>query len=169
MKKKVNINFILVIVLVAAMMLVPIVLGVAYAELNSEMVSLKSSMDATLESNDEIEDVEGYGLIAESIGYGFGAFAGILVLAMIIIVAGYALLLFVFALIARLVFAREGKRLLAYRILMGIDYVLQVGLVLFLGEMLLGEFNVGPLVLMLLVLAGLVYSARNTYTKRICE
>ena len=125
-KKRANINFILVIILTAVMMLVPIILGAAYVELNNEMDSLKSEMSATLEDG-EVGDVEGYGVIAQGIGYGLGSFAGALVLVMIVLVGGYAFVLFLIALIARLVFAKEGKRLLAYRILMGVEYALQAG------------------------------------------
>lgn len=168
MKKRANINFLLVIILTVAMMVVPIVLGVALVDLSSELEGVKSSMDATLEGS-EIDDVEGYGVIAESIGYGFGAFAGAILLVVIFLVGGYAFVLFLIALIARLIFGKEGKRLLAYRILMGFEYALQAGIILFFADVLSGEFNVVPLVIMLLVLAEIVYGVINTYTKRICE
>lgn len=167
-KKRANINFILVIILTAVMMLVPIILGAAYVELNNEMDSLKSEMSATLEDG-EVGDVEGYGVIAQGIGYGLGSFAGALVLVMIVLVGGYAFVLFLIALIARLVFAKEGKRLLAYRILMGVEYALQAGIIIFFVDILSGEFNVGPLVIMLVVLAEIVYGCVNTFSKRICE
>lgn len=166
--KKANIIFILAVVLAVAIAIVAIGLGLAFTELGSGMDTLRNDMSATLEGG-EVDDVEGYGLIVEGAGYGLGAFAGIVLLFAAIFVGGYAFLLFLFALIARLVYAKEGKRLLAYRILMGFEYVLQAGIFLFFCILLSEGFNPGLLVIMLLVLAELVYGVLNTFTKRICE
>jgi len=84
-------------------------------------------------------------------------------------VGGYAGLLLVFAVLARLVFAKEGGRLLAYRILMSVEYVLQAGILVFLIGLLLDGFDIVFLILTLMIAAGLIYSGINTYTKRICE
>ncbi|MBQ8821347.1 MAG: hypothetical protein IJZ82_01775 [Lachnospiraceae bacterium] len=135
MKKKVNNNFTLVILLVAAMLLIPLIFGLALIDLDSDMDSLKNEISTTLEDG-EVDDVEGYGVIAESVGYGFGAFASVIIFVIILMVGGYALLLFVIALIARLIFKAEGKRLTAYRILMGVEYVLQLGIVYLLVDSL---------------------------------
>lgn len=167
MKKKANQNFIMAMILVAAMVLVCIFFGAALVDLDSDLDSMKSDISTTLEDG-EVEDVEGYGVIAESIGYGFGAFASAIIFAVILLVGGYAFLLFIVALIARLIYAGKGKRLIAYRILMGVEYLLQVGLILFFGDILVGSFNVVTLVIMLLILIEIVYGAVNTYTKRIC-
>ncbi len=168
MKKRANINFILIIILTVAMLLVPAILGIALIDLDSDMESLKSEISVALE-DDEMDDVEGYGVIAEGVGYGLGAFAGALVFAVALLVGGYAILLFVVALIARLVFAKEGKRLVVYRILMGLEYILQLGILIFFVDMLSGGFQLGALLLMLLVLAELVYGCVNTFTKRILK
>ncbi len=168
MKKTANKNFIMAILLVAAMTLVCILLGVVLIDLDGDLDSAKNSISTTV-GDGAVEDVEGYGVIAESIAYGFGAFAGAILLVIIFLVGGYAFVLFLIALIARLIYAKEGKKLLAYRILMGVEYLLQTGLFLFFIDSLMREFNVIILIMMLLVLAEIVYGVINTYTGRICE
>lgn len=168
LKKKVNINLILALVLVAGLLMIPIALGMIVNDMSGELNELGEEMSTAFEDG-EIDTVEGHGLILEGAGYGLGAFAGTMLIIIIFMVGGYAGLLFVFAVMARLIFAKEGGRLLAYRILMGVEYVLQAGIVVFLVSMLLEGFDIVFLLMTLMVLAGLIYSARNTYTKRICE
>ncbi len=168
LKKKVNINLILALVLVAGLLMIPIALGVIVNDMSGELDALGEEMSTAFEDG-EIDTVEGHGLIWQGAGYGFGAFAGTMLMIVIFMVGGYAGLLFVFAVMARIIFAKEGGRLLAYRILMGVEYVLQAGIVVFLISMLLEGFDFVFLLMTLMILAGLIYSARNTYTKRICE
>ena len=168
MKKTVNGNFILCMLIVAALVLLCVFFGVATTDMGGEMDSIKSDISETLEDG-EVDDVEGYGVIAESIGYGFSAFASAILLVMILLVGVYAFALFIIALIARLVYKSEGKRLAVYRVLMGIEYLLQAGLILFLGEILVNSRNLTVLVVIVPLLAAIVYGVRNTYTKRICE
>lgn len=167
LKKKVNINFLLALVLVAGLLMIPVVLGVAVNDMSGELDALESDISATLEEG-EVDDVEGYGVLAEGTAYGLGTFANTMLIIVIIMVGGYAGLLFVFAAMARLIYAKEGKRLLAYRILMSVEYVLQAGIIVFLVNLLLGGFDIVFLLMILMIAAGLIYSARNTYTKRIC-
>ncbi len=168
MKKTVNKNFILCMLVVAALVLLCVLFGVATADIGGEMDSVKSDISGILEG-EEVNDVEGYGVIAESIGYGFSAFASAILFAMILLVGAYAFVLFIVALIARLVFKSQGKRLVIYRILMGVEYVLQAGLILLLGDMLVNSGNGIVLVIIVPLLAEIVYGVRNTYTDRICE
>lgn len=66
---------------------------------------------------------------------------------------------------ARAVFSKQGKGLLAYRILMGIAYILQGGIVLFC----INVMSVSWIILAALVAAGIVYGGINTYTERIFD
>ena len=82
----------------------------------------------------------------------------------------YTLLMFVIALIARLIFSTSKKRLLAYRILMGLEYVLQgVVLVILLALFVNGVLKMTGIISVILLLGQLIYSAINTYSKRILE
>ena len=168
LKRKVNINFILALVLVAGLLMIPIVLGVAVNDLSSDIDAPGDGISTALEDG-EADEVEGYGMLLEGAGYGLGTFANAMLMVVIIMVGGYAGLLFVFAAMARLIFAKEGGRLRAYRILMGVEYVLQAGIIVFLGNLLLSGFDIVFLLMILMIGAGLIYSAVNTYTKRICE
>lgn len=168
MKKAVNKNFILCMLVVTALVLLCVLFGVATTDIGGEMESVKSDISGILEG-EEVNDVEGYGVIAESIGLGFGVFASAILFAMIFLVGAYAFVLFIVALIARLVFKSQGKRLVIYRVLMGIEYVLQAGLILLLGDMLVNSGSGIVLVIIVPLLAEIVYGVRNTYTDRICE
>jgi len=168
LKKKVNINLILALVLVAGLLMIPIAMGVIVNDLNDDLGILGEDMSEAYEDG-EIDTVEGHGLILEGAAYGLGVFSSTMLMIVIIMVGGYAGLLLVFAVLARLVFAKEGGRLLAYRILMSVEYVLQAGILVFLIGLLLDGFDIVFLILTLMIAAGLIYSGINTYTKRICE
>ncbi len=168
LKKKVNINLILALVLVAGLLMIPITMGIIVNEVNGGLNILEEDISGAFEDG-EIDTVEGHGIIFEGAVYGFGVFSVTMLIVIIFMVGGYAGLLFIFAVLARIVFAKTGGRLLAYRILMGIEYVLQAGIVVFLISILLDGFDIVFLILTLMVTAGLIYSGINTYTKRICE
>lgn len=162
--KKVTINFIMSMAVVALMLVCIVILGVASAKISDGCNSAKNEISATRQK-DEIGDVEGYGIAVNGIGYGFGALTGFVILVIEILIGGYALLLFVFAAIARAVFSKQGKGLIAYRVLMGIEYVLQGGLVLFCIKVM----SVPLMILAALVAAAIVYGSINTYTDRILD
>lgn len=168
LKKKVNINLILALVLVAGLLMIPIAMGVIVNDLNDSMDVLEEDMSGVY-GDGEIDTVEGHGLIMEGAAYGFGVFSSAMLMIVIFMVGGYAGLLFVFAVMARIIYAGEGGRLLAYRILMGVEYVLQAGIVVFLVNMMLEDFDFVFLILTIMIAAGLIYSGINTYTKRIRE
>lgn len=95
----------------------------------------------------------------------FGDLIGIVIYVLEILIGGYALLLLILAIVARAVFSKQGKGLLAYRILMGIEYILQGGIVLFCINVMSVSWNI----LAALVAAGIVYGGINTYTERILD
>ena len=85
------------------------------------------------------------------------------------IVGGYSLLLLLIAWMAWLVYHKNPEKLHTYRVLMSIHYVLQLGVIYVLVDMLIDQFSLIILLFAILVVAALVYSAYNTYTKRICR
>lgn len=166
MKKIANINFILAVILIIGLLLPAFTLGKYSNYLDSGLEYLQNDMDERMDDG-SIDDVEGWGLILEGIGLGLGTVANVVLIAVIVIIVVYALLLFLFALIARLVYAPQGGRLVAYRILMSIEYILQLLLIAFFIFILTSAFMVKILIYTILASAGLIYSAYNTYSKRI--
>lgn len=80
----------------------------------------------------------------------------------------YTLLMFVIALIARLVFSTSKGRLLAYRIFMSLEYVLQGVVIFILGALFInGVLKFTGIVSFVLLVGQLIFSAINTYSKRI--
>lgn len=94
-------------------------------------------------------------------------FAGGLAILLIILLGGYVAALFAFALIPKLLIEKDKGRLVAYRVLMTIEYLLQAQIVLFCVGMMSEEFNVFWFIAALAVTVLNVISAINTYTKRI--
>ncbi len=128
MMKKVNINFILTLILPTVLVVVAIATKCWLVTLEAELDGLKTEMDVELQA-EEIDDVAGYGLIAQSFGYTAGMVIFIVAeLFFVILPSIFAIILFVPALIARCIYSERKGRLLAYRILMGIEYTL-VGLI----------------------------------------
>lgn len=105
------------------------------------------------------------GVASGKISNSFGALIGIVFDVLEILIGGYVLTLLILAIVARAVFSKQGKGLLAYRILMGIEYILQGGIVLFC----INVMSVSWIILAALVAAGIVYGGINTYTERILD
>ena len=91
----------------------------------------------------------------------------ILIKAILIIMVVYALLLFVIALAARLVYKDSGGRLLAYRIIMGIEYALQGIMEVLLIISITRLPTIGNVLGAVILGAEIIYGAINTYTPRI--
>lgn len=167
--KAVNINFILILSVVcllvgAALIILGITLPV-FAEING----LGNSIQNTVSSG-SVDDVEGWGVIMSAFVYALGVGSVFIFVVMMILLFLYAFLLFVPALIARLVYQNSGGRLLAYRILTGFDC----------GFLLLGAFALFSLVSgehllisLLVIIAALAFIGIavvcmvNTYSNRI--
>lgn len=168
-KSQVNKNFILTLTLVAILLLL-IISGVALVEvINSEINGVQSEIES-LQEQDEIGDVEGYGIIANGIGYVFGVIGMIgVVMYLIVIPAILALYIFIFALIARLIYKETPGRILAYRILMGFSFS---GQIIMLLCCLLCMQSIGWVTLISLVIGVYIFwvlfmGMRGTYTDRI--
>ncbi len=164
--RKVTINFIFTMLISILALILAVSLCKTASSAESELENVKSDISTSLE-DDEIDDVEGYAIIAQGIGYGFGALAYGLLLIVAVMIGLYGGVLLLFSIIARVVYATTPKRLLAYRILMSINFALLIGLVFFLGSMLTTTFSLPVLIIMLLYGSVILYCGINTYSKRI--
>ena len=177
--KKVTINFILSLVFVVALTILTVISASAYSDIRTELKKTSSDISADHDYYDEIEDISGYALLAKNFGVLLGAFGVAILLAVAIALGLYAFLLFLFALIAKLVYRPEGGRLMAYRILMTIEYLFQGGIAYFLGGTTIDIISEGHLtqnditycivmIILTLTTIGLIlYSAVNTYSSKI--
>lgn len=126
---------------------------------------LRTDMEETVENADEsIFDVEGYSVIFKGILYSFVTF-GEMVVVMLVISCGLgAFIVFFPALLARLLYKKSDGRILAYRMIMGIDYVIITAIALvMLGGTELSAFWLIPLGMLAIVVCGAI----NTYSERI--
>lgn len=117
----------------------------------------------------EIDDVEGWGLIAEGSMLGLGAFAGIFLLGAALAFGIYAVLLILIATIARLLFKPQGVGLGLYRVLMTIEYILMALLDLLFISILLEGFSVLALVGAVVFTFATVYGLIYTYSRKITQ
>ena len=165
--KKVNINLILSLAVVIALLAVAAFLFCLGEQLNSDVIETTgNSMRETLDAG-PVDDVEGYGLIAQGLGYGFALFGYIVLIVLALLVGGYALFMLFFVVLARAIYS--NKRLLAYRILMGIVFALQIGLEVFLFSVLISDFAVWWLLIELILVGITVYCIINTYSSKIID
>lgn len=167
MKKAANQNLIIAMLLSLALMLVPLGIGIIVAGIEKDAQEIQNKLEI-LEAEDWGEPEEMQELSAKY-EQGVGGYAKMIFWVVLFIVGGYSLLLFLIAWMAWLLYHKNPEKLRAYRIIMGIHYVLQLGLVYALVDMMIDQFSLITLLLTVLVVAALVYSAFNTYTKRICR
>ena len=121
----------------------------------------------------EVDTVEGHGAIFIG-ALGFLGLLGEIMIIMILFFMGLHISSCLFlAIIARFFYApRKGWRLVVYRILMTLVYILQVGTVVFSFTLIGIEGFVSKLIFIpiaLLMIAGTIYSAINTYSERILK
>lgn len=169
------VNFNLVSMLFIAVLLVGGVILSFYAESwigSSEFDELGSSINETL-SHDEIEDVEGYGLIVESFAYGLGVIGEVffwvfMIMSSVII----SLIIIMLSIISRAVYSAENhKRLLAYRIIAGVCYFFMLASFLLFSVLFFYNpiASVLAAVFDLLVIAVFIIGIRNTYSEKILK
>lgn len=161
MKKAVNRNFVLVIILAAALLLVPLVIGISVRGIEKDAQAIEEKMKIVLAEGETYE-------LSENYSQEVTAYAKMIFLVILIVVGGCAALLFLTALAAWLIYRNNSKKIRTYRVVMTINYLLQAGVIYVMVDMLADQFSIGVLLLTLLVAAGLVYSAIYTYSKRIC-
>lgn len=160
MKKAVNRNFVLVIILALALLLVPLSVGISVIGIEKDAQAIEEKMEMVFAEDEDYR-------VPENLGQEMAAYAKMIFLVILIVVGGYAAVLFLTAFAAWLVYRNNPQKVKAYRILMTMDYLLQVGVIYVMVDMLREEFSIGILFLTVLVVAALIYSAAYTYSKRI--
>ena len=166
--KHVKINFVLAMIIILAIAFTAYRCAKSANFLDKTVGTAVEKMDENRLNDDEIDDVEGFGYIIGYIAGGLGWLAETVLWIIAIIVGIYAALLFIFALAARLAFSTTKSGLMAYRILMGFEYGLQgllaLGLLFVISG---GGITVATILAVIFLIGEIVYSARNTYSKRI--
>ena len=163
--KKVNINFILSLFIVIALFALAIYCLYLGNKMDTDILETAgNSMKETMQSG-EIDDVEGYGLIIQGLGYGFGFLGYMVLLVMAVIAGGYGFIMLLFTVVARIVFSKE--RLFTYRILMGIVFAMQILLELFIFTTLVSQFAIVWFIAEVVFVGITVYCAINTYSSRV--
>ncbi len=164
MKKAVNRNFVLVIILALALLLVPLAVGISVKGIEEDAQAIEEKMEIVF-AEDAGED--GFQM-PENFSQEMTAYAKMIFLVILIVVGGYSAVLLLTAYAAWLVYRNNPQKVKAYRVLMTINYLLQAGVIYVMVDMLREEFSIVILFLTILVAAALIYSAIYTYSKRIC-
>lgn len=120
-------GFLGIVILMGIVLLVVLLIG--NTNIADQRASIHDSISNTLSQN-EIDDVEGYGLLAEGFAYGVYSLSEIAITIVFLILIGIplvaALLLLLLAGIARIVYAKSRIHFLPYRILVILQYTLTI-------------------------------------------
>lgn len=114
-----------------------------------------------------IDTVSGWGVIFGTLGAAAMTIATGAFYLLMGLLLFYAIIMLILLIIARCVYRNEGGRLLAYRILMGIEYVLILLLVWIMWGIFNSTYSFLTLILSLIFLALTIWSMVNTYSSRI--
>lgn len=139
----------------------------AFSLLNNELGIIKNDISTTLDSSSSVDDVGGYAVITSSVGYSFGVVIALIAGAVGILGIGYSIILIVFLIIARIVYGQSKGRIIAYRILMGVDYLLLSVAVVLITIGIVNSFSTIMFFIDLYLIIILIICIKNTYTKRI--
>ncbi len=120
-------------------------------------------------SNGEIDDVEGYGIIAKSSLLGLGVIGVIIYWGATFIMGAFAIILIIISSIAMAFYKPEGAGLNIYRVIMALVYILLAMLDAVLLSMMFNGFSVLVLVCILILTPIILYCLVNTYSKRITQ
>lgn len=167
MKKAVNRNLLLAVILSVALMLVPVGIGIIVAGIERDTQEIQEKLEILEE--EEWGEPEEMQELSATYEQGVSSYAKMIFWIVLFIVGGYSLLLLLVAWMAWLLYHKNPEKLRAYRVLMSVHYVLQLGVIYVLVDMLIDQFSLIVMLLTILTMAALVYSAFNTYTKRICR
>lgn len=165
-KRPVNFNFTSVAAISLLFISIAVTGYIMCLSAETELSEIKNDIDR-ISSQEEIDDVGGYGLIAESLIYGFGKigstlFFGFIVCLPIII----SVIIAIFAVISRVVYSAENrKRIIAYRIISGLNYFF-IFVSALLYTLIFFDYAV-TIILALLIALALIINIRNTYSKKI--
>lgn len=167
--KQVDKNLIFALILTSALLLLAISANLMCHSASSDLNALKNSMNGKLEQK-PIEDVAGYALIFEGLGYGIGSI-GLFLIKLLFVWFPFFLgcYIFIFAVIAKLVYAMSDRRILLYRILMGFSFSGQM--IMLLSDLLLitagGWVSAVGLISSIGIFWIIFLGMRGTYTKRL--
>lgn len=167
--KQADKNFILALILTSVLLLLAVSVSLMCYSASSELDTLKNSMNGKL-AQKPIEDVTGYALIFEGLGYGMGSIGLFLIklffLWLPLLLGCY---IFIFALIARLVYAMSDQRILLYRVLMGFSFSGQIVMLLFNLLLITAEgwLSAIGLISSIGVFLIIFLGMRGTYSKRL--
>ena len=120
----------------------------------------------------DVGDVEGYAMLAGMIGTGLGGLAGLAVQLAGMLAIVYAGTLLILSVVARLVYGQTPGRVLAYRIVMGLDFLVLMRpfpdiLKSFVRSLANGSFLPLCLVYIVVSLVMLVTGCRRTYSGQV--
>lgn len=166
-KKPVNVNFITILAVVLLLVGLGAVSGCAAMSISDGVSAAGSKFQELLVQGGDT--VSGWGTLFTGFAGLTGALLMIVCWTVAITMSVMAVLIFIPLLAARLVYRNTGGRLLAYRILMGIDYFLLTLLTLLFCsvwlEDILGAIFFLPFILVLIAI--IVVNMVNTYSDRI--
>lgn len=165
-KRPVNVNFITILPIVILLGVLAGLSGMAAVSV-AEEVGVVSGKIGSMRGN--VDDVTGWGILILGLAGAISSALVVLCWVAAITLLVIALLLFIPLLAARLVYRNRGGRLLAYRIIMGVEYVF-LSLFILLLISLMADVVISAVILLpciLLVGAALVVNIVNTYSDRI--
>ena len=163
-KRPVNINFITILAVVIFLVVFAVASGCAAMSIADEVNTVGNQFNDLRASTDD-----GWGIVITGFAGLTGVMLVILCWTVAITLAVIAAILFIPLLTARLVYRNTGGRLLAYRIIMGVEYFFLSLFALLLLGMAVG--NVLSVVILLpfslIISAIIVLNMVNTYSDRI--
>ena len=161
--KKATINILLV--------LIPIILVVSYlifslVHAGSELQGIRDEMhQISVNSEDGLSDVEGYGLIYLGFGYVLGSIAYGYIIVLIVIAFIIPFCGVLYNLIAARLVYRNVRYLSGYRVFMSLSYFFYLILELYFTVFAISDMGIFSIVTALVMFLGLVTSMYMTYSK----
>ncbi len=173
-KRPVNFNFVSVMSVAAFLVVILLICLAIYIIANTQLNEMRAGLNELRSKEGQIDDVAGYGMIIEGIGYGLGAFGNAMLLGFGVIVPGViSAIIAVFAVTARLIYSDTNKkRLLAYRIVSGFGYFFMLVACLMYSVLFFPigiETAIQAVVFDILVIVVFIFGIRNTYSNRILK
>lgn len=165
-ERPVNFNFVCVITVAAAFILVAAAGYIKFMpEISKEMSELKADINKT-RAQEEIDDVGGYGLIMNLFAYGIKSLElGVYIDLPIIIAAGFVF----WAVVMRLVYSNKSRvRILIYRIMAAfLYYYMSWATVIYVLGCIEAFMFFPAIILTVFAVRSIITGIRNTYSKRI--
>ena len=103
--KRANINLIMSLLIVVSLFAVTGLCFFLCGRIDSEILETTGNSKKATMQQGEIDDVDGYGLIVQGLGYGFSFLGYLVFLVLAVISGGYGLIMLLFTVIARIVYS----------------------------------------------------------------